>query len=59
MVHLVEDLVDTLGPDKWFGILVVDFDVILNRFDQVFHAFEGAAANPFSSDLAKPSLHQI
>ena len=59
MIDLVEDFIDTLGPDKRFGILIVGFDVILNRFNQVFDAFEDAPTNPFSGDLAKPSFHQI
>ena len=59
VVHLFEDLVDSFGPNKWFGILIVRFDVILDGLDQVFHAFESATTNPFSGDFAKPPLHQI
>src|SRR5436190_16570868 len=41
------------------GVLIVGSDVILDRFDQVLHAFEGTAADPFSCDFAKPPLNQI
>lgn len=33
MVHFFKDLIDTLGPDKWLGVLIVGFDVTLNGFD--------------------------
>ena len=59
MMHLVDDFFDAFGPDKRFRVLIVGFDVILDRFDQVLDACEGTAANPFASDFAEPSFHQI
>src|SRR5579862_2666015 len=39
--------------------MIVGLDVILDDFDQFFHALKNTAPNPFSGDFTKPPLDQI
>jgi len=48
MAELFEDLLHFLGPDKRPGILIVDTDELLDRFDQLWHTFEHATQIPLS-----------
>ena len=59
MVHLFEDLVHFLGPDKRFGILIVEANEFLDDRDQLRHAFENTAPDSFACNLPKPALYQI
>jgi hypothetical protein len=52
-------LVNSFRPNKRFGVLFVVLDIILNGFNEITDALETATSNPFTSNLSKPSLHQI
>ena len=59
MIHLFEDLIHFLGPDKRFWVLVVDPDELLDGFDQIRHAFKDTPPDAFACDLPEPAFHQI
>jgi hypothetical protein len=53
MIHLFEDLVHFLGPDKRFWVLVVDPDELLDGFDQIRHAFKDTPPDALACDLSE------
>jgi hypothetical protein len=59
MSDLFEDLVDTFGPDEWFGMGVVVIDIELDGCDEIGNAFKGTASNAFSCDFSKPTLDEV
>lgn len=59
MADLFQDLLNFFGPDKGFGILIVDADELLNGLDQLRDAFENATPDSFACNFTEPALHQI
>ena len=59
MADLFQDLVNLFGPDKGFGILIVDADELLNGLDQIRDTLENTAADSFARNFTKPALDQI
>ena len=54
-----EDLAGRLGPDEWFGICIVLFQVFHDGTFELLDTFEDAAANTFSGDLGKEPLDHV
>ena len=59
MADFLQDLVDTLGPDKGLRISVVVFDVLVNDSREFRHAVEDPAPDLLAGDLGKPTLDQV
>ena len=57
--NLGEDLLGGGGPHEWFRVIVVDFQVVLDRGNEVIHAVEHAAADGLVGQVPKPSFDQI
>src|SRR5438128_5752916 len=47
------------GPDEWFGIAVVDPQVVADRGDQRRDTGEGASPDALAGDLGEPALHHV
>jgi hypothetical protein len=54
-----QDLVCRSGPDEWFGIFVVNLDVLPDGVFQLFDAAEDTTTNALVGDLSKPAFDQI
>jgi hypothetical protein len=54
-----EDFVGGLGPDEWFGVGIVFFQVLHDGVLQLGDAFEGAASNALSGDLGEESFDHV
>src|SRR5712691_3115551 len=56
---LFEDGVDRRCPDEWFGVLVVGGEELVDRVDEFGDAVEGAAADRFVGEFAKPAFDEV
>src|SRR5271165_218780 len=59
MADLFQDLVNLFGPDKGFGVLIVDADELLNGMDQLRDTLKNTTADSFARNFTKPALDQI
>src|SRR6266436_1733638 len=55
----VHDRLNGGAPDKDFGVLVLNADVLPDCLDQLRNIFERAPTDPFVDDLSKPAFHHI
>ena len=56
---LGEDLFSGRGPDEWFWVVVVGFQVVLNRGDELIHAVKHAAADGLVGEVSEPPFDHI
>ena len=54
-----EDFVSGLGPDEWFGVGVVFFQILHDGVLQLGDAFEGATSNTVSGDLGEEAFDHV
>jgi len=56
---LGEDLLGGGGPDEWFWVVVVGFQVVLDGGDEVVYAVEYASADGFVGQVPEPPFDQV
>jgi len=59
MRYLLENRIDVLGPDKRFGIVVVEANIVLDCGNQVRHTVKDTSSDTLASDFAEPTFHEI
>jgi hypothetical protein len=57
--NLSEDLLGSSSPDEWFRVIVVSFQVILDRGDEVINAVEHTPANSLVSQVPESPFNQV
>ena len=58
-VDLFKNLMDILGPDKGFRVLVVDLDEIVYCGYEVWNVVKNSSTDTLSGEFCEPSLDQV
>src|SRR5689334_12020569 len=59
MLDFTQDGRSSGCPDEWFGLFVVFADIVIDGFDQLGDAAEGATADSLAGDFRKPAFDQV
>ena len=62
MTHSIdglEDFVSRFGPDKWFGVVVVEFQIAIDLDHKVSNARIGASAYLFLSESGEEAFYLV
>src|SRR6516225_8980907 len=59
MIDLLQDGLHRCGPDERLGLGIVGRDEVVDGFDQLGDAAEGATAESFPGQFAEPALDQV
>ena len=59
MGELFKDLINSLGPDKRFGLPIINLNELFNASHKLRDTPKHAPANFFTCQFGKPSLDQV
>ena len=59
MLDLLQNVVDCFGPHERLGVLVIEPNELVDRRNQLRHAFEDALPNALARDLPEPPLDEV
>ena len=54
-----QDLFRGGSPYEWFWVVIVDFQVVFDRSDELVDAVEHATPDSFVGDLSEPPFHKV